>query len=199
MNRQILAAVLLAGCLVPHVGNAQPAAPVRARVVIDPGPDGDQVNPTGRTVVLTAPLLDGETYIGDTTLTLEPGGQASFAAERLLALLEPRIAPQLVERLRSRLAQQGQIVRSDLEAVGIAIRYDPQSLQLILDIAPASRASRSLTLGNDDARGVVNYVAPADFSAYLNIRGSLDWVQQGSDEGLAPPITFLDGAARLGG
>ena len=199
MNRQILAAFLLAGCLVPHVGNAQPAAPVRARVVIDPGPDGDQVNPTGRTVVLTAPLLDGETYIGDTTLTLEPGGQASFAAERLLALLEPRIAPQLVERLRSRLAQQGQIGRSDLEAVGIAIRYDPQSLQLILDIAPASRASRSLTLGNEDERGVVNYVAPADFSAYLNIRGSLDWVQQGSDEGLAPPITFLDGAARLGG
>jgi len=89
MNRQILAAFLLAGCLVPHVGNAQPAAPVRARVVIDPGPDGDQVNPTGRTFVLTAPLLDGETYIGDTTLTLEPGGQASFAAERLLALLEP--------------------------------------------------------------------------------------------------------------
>ena len=82
MNRQILAAVLLAGCLVPHVGNAQPAAPVRARVVIDPGTDGDQVNPTGRTFVLTAPLLDGETYIGDTTLTLEPGGQASFAAER---------------------------------------------------------------------------------------------------------------------
>ena len=199
MNRQILAAVLLAGCLVPHVGNAQPAAPVRARVVIDPGTDGDQVNPTGRTFVLTAPLLDGETYIGDTTLTLEPGGQASFAAERLLALLEPRIAPQLVERLRSRLAQQGQIGRSDLEAVGIAIRYDPQSLQLILDIAPASRASRSLTLGNEDERGVVNYVAPADFSAYLNIRGSLDWVQQGSDEGLAPPITFLDGAARLGG
>ena len=92
MNRQIIASVLLAGCLVPQVWNAQPAAPVRARVVIDPGPDGDQVNPTGRTVVLTAPLLDGETYIGDTTLTLEPGGQASFAAERLLALLEP-LAP----------------------------------------------------------------------------------------------------------
>ena len=78
MNRQILAAFLLAGCLVPHVGNAQPAAPVRARVVIDPGPDGDQVNPTGRTFVLTAPLLDGETYIGDTTQrSSRAGRQAS--------------------------------------------------------------------------------------------------------------------------
>src|SRR3546814_11882597 len=68
-----------------------------------------------------------------------------------------------------------------------------------MEIAPASRATRSVTLGDDAARGTVNYIAPADFSAYLNIRGSMDWVQQGTDKGLAAPITFLDGAARAGG
>ena len=199
MNRRIVAAILLASCLVPSASYAQTATEARARVVINPRADGGQVNPTGRPVVLTVPLLDGESYLGDTTLTLEPSGQASFAADRLLVLLEPRIATQLIARLRTRLGEQGRLGRADLEAIGITIRYDPQSLQLILDIAPASRASRSLTLGSDETRGTVSYVAPADFSAYLNIRGSLDWVQQGSDEGLAAPITFLDGAARFGG
>jgi outer membrane usher protein len=150
-------------------------------------------------VVLTAPLLDGQAYLGDTTLTLEPSGQASFSAERLLALLTPRLAPPLIERLRARLDQRGTIGRADLEGVGVGIRYDPLTLQLVMDIAPASRATRSVTLGDDAARGVVNYIAPANFSAYLNIRGSTDWVQQGSDEGLAAPITFLDGAVRVGG
>ena len=54
-------------------------------------------------------------------------------------------------------------------------------------------------LSDDDRRGPVNYIAPADLSAYLNMRGSLDWVQQGADKGLAAPVTFLDGAIRAGG
>jgi outer membrane usher protein len=168
-------------------------------VLLDPGVDGEQINPTGRAVVLTAPLFDGQSYIGDTTLTLEPGGQASFSAERLLTLLTPRLAPTLVERLRQRLAERGQISDVDLEGVGVAIRYDPLTLQLMMDVAAASRASRSLTLGDDRGRGTVTYVAPAEVSAYLNIRGSMDWVQQGGDRGLAAPITFLDGAIRAGG
>lgn len=199
MNPHIIAGLLIAACAIPVAGHAQGAADARTRVIIDPGADGTQINPTGRAVILTAPLLDGQAYIGDTTLTLEPGGQASFSAERLFALLAPRLAPPLVQRLRARLAERGAIGRSDLEGVGVTIRYDPLTLQLVMEIAPASRASRSVTLGDDAARGTVSYIAPADFSAYLNIRGSMDWVQQGSDEGLAAPITFLDGAMRAGG
>ncbi|MHA4836529.1 fimbria/pilus outer membrane usher protein [Sphingopyxis sp. MSC1_008] len=199
MNPLFIAGFLLAASAIPVAGHAQAPAGAGTRVVIDPGADGAAINPTGRTVVLTAPLLDGQAYLGDTTLTLEPGGQASFSAERLLALLAPRLAPALIERLRARLAERGTIGRADLEGVGVGIRYDPLTLQLVMDIAPASRATRSVTLGDDAARGTVNYIAPADFSAYLNIRGSMDWVQQGTDKGLAAPITFLDGAVRAGG
>ncbi|MGL3820687.1 fimbrial biogenesis outer membrane usher protein [Sphingopyxis sp. R3-92] len=199
MNPLLIAGLLLAASAIPVAGHAQGPADAGTRVVIDPGADGAAINPTGRAVVLTAPLLDGQAYLGDTTLTLEPGGQASFPAERLLVLLTPRLAPSLIERLRARLAERGTIGRADLEGVGVGMRYDPLTLQLIMEIAPASRATRSVTLGDDAARGPVNYIAPADFSAYLNIRGSMDWVQQGSDEGLAAPITFLDGAVRAGG
>jgi outer membrane usher protein len=199
MNPLFIAGFLLAASAIPIACHAQGTTDAGTRVVIDPGADGAAANPTGRAVVLTAPLLDGQAYLGDTTLTLEPGGQASFSAERLLALLAPRLAPPLVERLRSRLAEHGTIGRTDLEGVGVGIRYDALTLQLVMDIAPASRATRSVTLGDDAARGAVNYIAPADFSAYLNIRGSMDWVQQGTDKGLAAPITFLDGAVRAGG
>lgn len=191
--------MLIAAAAIPAAARAQGAADADTRVIIDPGADGAQINPTGRPAVLTAPLFDGPAYLGDTTLTLDPGGQASFSAERLLALLTPRLAPPLVQRLRARLAERGAIGRTDLEGVGVGIRYDPLTLQLVMEIAPASRASRSVTLGDDAARGTVTYVAPADFSAYLNIRGSVDWVQQGSDEGVAAPITFIDGAMRAGG
>jgi outer membrane usher protein len=199
MNPLFIAGFLLAASAIPVAGHAQGPADAGSRVVIDPGADSAAINPTGRAVILTAPLLDGQAYLGDITLTLDPGGQASFSAERLLALLAPRIAPPLIQRLRARLAERGDIRRTDLEGVGITINYDPLTLQLIMTIAPASRASRSVTLGDDTGRGAVNYIAPADFSAYLNIRGSMDWVQQGSDEGLAAPITFLDSAVRAGG
>ena len=168
-------------------------------MVILPDANAAGINPTGRPIVLTAPVMDGATYLGDATVTLDPSGRASFAAARLLALLEPRVAAPLIARLRARLAASGQIDRTDLQGVGTAIRYDPQALQVVLDIAAASRASRSVGLRDDQARGTVRYTAPAGLSAYLNIRGSLDWVEQGADQGLAAPVTFVDGAIRAGG
>jgi outer membrane usher protein len=201
MNPLFIAGFLLAASAIPVAAHAQGPADVGSRVVIDPGADGAAINPTGRAVILTAPLLDGQTYLGDITLTLEPAGQATFSAERLLALLAPRVASPLVQRLRARLAERGDIRRTDLEGVGITIGYDSLTLQLIMTIAPASRASRSVTLGDDTGRGAVNYIAPADFSAYLNIRGSMDWVQQGSDEGArgADHLSRRSGARGRGG
>lgn len=189
-----IAALFSAGC-----AQAQTADPAAGRVIIDPEADGGGVNPTGRAIVLTAPVMDGLAYLGDATVTLDPSGRASFDGERLIALVQPRIATALVARLQSRLADRGRIERADLQAVGIGIRYDPQALQVVLDIAAASRASRAIEVTDTLSRTAGSYIAPANLSAYLNIRGSLDWVQQGSDRGLAAPITFLDGAVRAGG
>lgn len=192
-------ALLLAACLIPPGARGQTGTALPAPVVIDPDANATGINPTGKPVILTAPVMDGQAYLGDATVTLDPGGRASFSAERLLTLLEPRIAAPLVARLRTRLGERGQLDGADLRGVGVSIRYDPQALQVTLDIAAPSRAARSLDLGDGNRRGPVTYAPPADGSAYLNIRGSLDWVQQGSDEGLAAPITYLDGAIRAGG
>lgn len=192
-------AVAIAALIAPVAACAQTADAAQPRVAIDPETDASAINPTGRAIVLTAPVMDGQAYLGDATVTLDPSGRASFSGERLIALLEPRIAAPLIARLRARLAERSQIDRTDLQGVGIAIRYDSQALQVMLDIAAPSRASRSVELSDGISRGPGSYIAPADLSAYLNIRGSLDWVQQGSEQGLAAPVTFLDGAIRAGG
>lgn len=197
MNQNAAAGALVLAVLFCPV--ATRSQTVETRVVIDPESNGAGINPTGRAIVLTAPVMDGQTYLGDATVTLDPSGRASFSAARLIALLEPRIAAPLVARLRARLTERGQLGRADLQGVGVTIRYDPQALQVSLEIAAPSRASRSVQLSDGNNRGPVSYVAPADVSAYLNIRGSLDWVQQGPDEGLSAPVTFLDGAVRAGG
>ena len=194
----IAGALLLTICVLPVPSVAQTAAAGPAEVVIDPQANSIGINPTGKPVILTAPVMDGQSYLGDATVTLDTNGQARFSAERLLALLQPRIAAPLLMRLRNRLSEQGQLNRTALQSVGVTILYDPQALQLVLEIAAPSRAARTVDLGGD-TRGAVSYASPADVSAYLNIRGSLDWVQQGPDQGIAAPVTFLDGAVRAGG
>ncbi|UYY59616.1 fimbrial biogenesis outer membrane usher protein [Sphingomonas sp. S2-65] len=193
------AVVLIAAALLsPVAAQAQTGDAAPARVVIDPEGNPAAINPTGKPIVLTAPVLDGQAYLGDVTLTLDAGGRASFAAARLIALLEPRIAAPLLARLRARVMERGQLDRSDLQGAGVTARYDSQALQLTLEIAAASRISRAVALSDNGAHGPASYVKPAELSAYLNIRGTLDWVQQGTDEGLTAPVTFLDGAVRAG-
>lgn len=192
-------ALMLCAWASPGVAQTQDADAARAQVVIDPGADASGINPTGRAVVLTAPVMDGQVYLGDATVALDPAGRASFSASRLIALLEPRIATPLIARLRARIAERGGLDRADLQGIGIAARYDPQALQVMLEIAAPSRASRAVDLRDGSGRGPVSYEEPAGLSAYLNVRGSLDWVQQGPDQGFAAPVTFLDGAIRAGG
>jgi outer membrane usher protein len=188
---------LLGGVQAPAHAQDADAAAVAAQgaVVIAPGRPAGEINPAGRVVVLTAPLMDGEVYLGDTTITLGTDGSVSFAAARLIALLEPRLRPDLIEALRTRLAQGAHLTGADLQGVGVEIGYDPQMLQVELAIATASRAASVIGLGNEGGR-TVTYMAPARFSAFLNLRGAVDWVQQGEDDGVAPPVMFIDGATR---
>jgi outer membrane usher protein len=188
---------VIASALGSHAGRAQDSAP-QAQVVIEPGRPAAELNPTGRSVTLTVPVMDGDAYLGDATLTLDPDGRASFSATRLLALIAPRVREDLAARLRGRLAQGGGLTGADLESIGVGAAYDPQTLEIRLTIAGASRGSSVIGLSDGSGRAVA-YMTPAEVSAYLNVRGAVDWVQQGPDEGLSPPVMFIDGAARWRG
>jgi len=185
---------MLAAC--PALG--QEASTDGSTLAITPDRPASEVNPSGRDVTLTSPVLDGSAYLGDATITLKADGTVLLSADRLLALVESRLTSASAAALRATLAGNGALAPADLQAHGIAIRYDPQTLQVELAIAAASRAASVVDLGGEPGRSVA-YLEPAEVSAYFNVRGSLDWVQQGEDDGLATPVTFLDGAVRFRG
>lgn len=184
----------------------QPGATTQAqerRIVIDGRqllPDGStKLNTTGRTVTLTVPAKDGPRNLGDIVLTVSPEDRVEISAERLLDLLANVLDPDVLRTLRGSFAGKTTLSPSDFEASGIRIRYNPQTLELDLEIASERRASRTVQVSPLDRARIGNFVQPAGFSAYVNVRGSLDYLWEGFNDGVQSPVFFLDGATRFAG
>jgi len=211
-RRGRLAGLMLAGaslvalCSPARASNQQGNVPQtqERRVTIDApvaATDAPQVNlnPTGRDIVLTVPVKDGGTYLGDMPLTITAAGKLEFPAQRLLDLLSNVLNQQSYTAIQSSLSTKAVLTPADFDAAGVGIRYNPQTLELQLTIAAERRASRSLTVSPLDRNKVGTFAPPAAWSAYVNIRGSEDYIHAGGDTGFASPIFSLDGAMRMGG
>ena len=187
--------------------DSQPGQTLQAqerRIVIDRGTPVDpnspsRLNPTGRPVTLTVPAKDGAVYLGDIVLTIDPNDRIEFSAQRLLDLLSNVLDPAVLRTLISSFAGNTNLTPAELRASGIDIRYNPQELALELDIASERRATRTVQVAPLDRVGIGTFVQPAEFSAYMNVRGNMDYLHQGVGDGFQTPIMFLDGAARIAG
>lgn len=157
------------------------------------------LNPTGRAIDLTVPVLDGTRYMGDIDLRLMPDGEIRLPAHRLLDLVAVSVKPELAAKLRAMLAAQTTIGLDALAASGIKMRYDPQQIALVLDIPAQLEVQHAIEVAPLGVETVGGFVQPAGFSAYLTMRGSVDYVEAGPNRGMGTPIIFLDGAARLSG
>ncbi len=164
-----------------------------------PAARATKLNPTGRTIVLTVPAKDGATYLGDMPLTISAADQLGFPTERALQLLDPVLAPDVTSALRANLAGKATVGPADFASIGINLAYDPQTLELRFDIPVEKRASRSLSVSALDQQSIGSFVRPAQFSAYLNVRGSVDLYEEGTQTGFAAPVFLLNGALRLNG
>lgn len=163
-----------------------------------PAARAQRLNPTGRTIALTVPAKDGAAYLGDVPLTIGADDSLTFPADRAIQLLSQVLAPDILDSLQASLAGKLLVGPADLNAGGIEVAYDPRTLELRFVIAPQLRASRSLSVTPLDREQLGTYIKPQDFSAYLNLRGSVDLVEDGFDTGFGAPILLLDGAVRLG-
>ncbi len=159
----------------------------------------ERLNTTGRTIILTVPAKDGPAYLGDVPLTLGADDSLSFPTDRTLQILEPVLAPDVLTALRSNLAGKATVGPQDFSSVGIRVSYDPQTLELRFDIPVEKRSSRSVSVSALDQQSIGTFVRPADFSAYLNVRGSVDLYEDGPQNGFASPVFLLNGAVRMGG
>ncbi len=176
---------------VPEVafGDQQPVLPA-AR--------SERINPTGRTVVLTVPAKDGATFLGDMPITIRPDDTLLFPADRAFQLLAPIVTPDFLQALKANLAGHEAIGPADLLPLGLRVDYDPRTLELTFVIPVERRASRQLSVSSLDRSLLGDYLKPLPFSAYVNIRGSVDYVEDGGNTGFGTPVFLLDGATRIG-
>lgn len=166
-----------------------------------PGPAGAEAparyNMTGKPVTLTVAAKDGPVYLGDVIITIKPDDSIEFSAQRLMDLLGNVLDPSALRTLEASFAGKTALDPGAFQASGILIRYDPQNLAIQLDIASERRATRTVMVSPLERDRLGTFVQPADFSAYLNVRGAVDYQWSGRDKGIQAPIFFVDGAARL--
>lgn len=169
-----------------------------AKAPAAPPARSQKLNPTGRDIALTVPAKDGAVYLGDMPLLLGADDSLSFPAQRSLQLLEGALSPQVAESLKAAFGTRSNVRPEDFAPSGIVVSYDPRKLELVFQIPVERRASRSVSVTPLDREQLGQMMRPAAFSAYLNIRSSVDLVEQGPDTGFASPVILLDGATRLG-
>lgn len=164
-----------------------------------PAARAQRLNPTGRAIILTVPAKDGAAYLGDMPLTIGADDSLSFPADRTLQLLDELLDPNVMTALRGSFAGKSAIGPADLASAGITVEYDPRTLELRFMIPVEKRASRRLSVSALDRQSVGEFVKPLDYSAYLNIRGSVDLYEQGPVTGFQEPVFLLNGAVNLKG
>ncbi len=90
---------------------------------------------------------------------------------------------------------------AQLEAAGVRVQFDFQSLALHLTVAPEERRTETLNLIGVPEVRANRTVLPSDFSAYVNARAGVEYVESSRirSEGLGEPQLALEGVLNLRG
>lgn len=182
-----------------HAQAAQTAPPAAPPSAAQPATEEVRLNRTGRTMTIVIPLKDGANYIGDVDVQIRADDTALVSLPRLVELLAPRLDAARLAALRAVPTDQGFAELSAFTTSGLSLDLNKRALELSVVIPAADRALRSIALSDSDPATIGEFAAPEHFSAYMNIRGSVDYVHKGSITGLGDPFFLFDGAARMGG
>jgi outer membrane usher protein len=142
--------------------------------------------------------VDGPAYLGDIQLDIDSDASISMDAHRLFDLLIPVLRPDALDALQREIGGQSTVVMAVLDRVGIAPSYDPQKIELGLDIPPSLRATRNIRVASLEREQFGDFATPATLSAFVNLRGSREF-EGGGDGGGNPVNLFVDAAARFHG
>ena len=155
-----------------------------------------RLNPTGRQVNLVGPLREGQAIIGEVNFGLTADDKLLVGATALFEALTPLITPESLEALKVSVGTANLVPSELLASSGYIVSYDPSTISLRIVMPAKARPSRTLQLANFDRERVGSYIAPANFSAYLNTRSSVDYQWTGPNQGAGDVNVSLDGAIR---
>jgi outer membrane usher protein len=170
-------------------------APAAAPPVATPAA---RLNPTGRTINIVVPVVDNQVALGEVTLTLGADDSLRIGVEPVLVALTPLLDPRALERIRGQASGRRDLSSAEWSEIGYVFTYDPSRIELKVTIPTADRVSKRLEVANLEAAAIGNFAAPAKFSGYLNVRGSIDYLHQGIQTGAEDPNFVFDTAIRLG-
>ena len=182
-----LAAPLMA-VAAPAPSNAQPSPPASSPPL-----------PASKAYHIILSLKDGNRYIGDVLSTIPPDGNVALDSAQVLDLLKTVLNSQSHAALASAIGGEKEVGLADFAKAGVKARFDASQLQVVLDVPPTLRPLQNLEVANLDREIIGEVSQPARFSGYLNLRGSVDYVERGSATGINQPLVLLDGAIRLDG
>jgi len=151
----------------------------------------------GRTFHIVLSLKDGNRYIGDVLSTIAPDGRVSLDSAQVLALITPLLKPETLAAVAAVIATGNEAAVADFARTPVKAHYDATLLQVVLDIPPDARPSQDIEIADLDRQVIGEVAAAADISAYLNVRGSVDYVERGAQSGIQQPLVLIDGAARV--
>lgn len=183
----------------PAASSAAPqevqSPPQRQAREIDP----NRLNPTDRVMTIVAPLMDGANYLGDVEVRIDTDDNVSIAAAQVWTLLAGQVETGALEPLRS-WAEPGVFAPLDrFTEAGLPVTFDPRSLELAIDVPAVVRPRQFVGLAELDREVHGDFATPEAITAYLNMRGSIDYVHRGAASGLGEPLMVFDGAARIHG
>jgi outer membrane usher protein len=183
---------------VPPAGTP-PASPLPTPAAAQAVPAADEIklNKTGRTMTIVVSLKDGQRVLGDVDAQITPDDTLLVSVEGLVQLLGRSLAPASLDRIRQAQAAEGFASLPALNAQGLDARFDKRAFELTVTIAVAARATRTIGLADLDRAVVGEFTPPERFSAYVNVRGSVDVIHRGGPQGFGDPFVLLDGAMRL--
>ena len=176
------------------------SAPPPERRVAPAADAAPRLNPSGRSMIIVAPLRDDQVLLGDVEVQIGVDDSIEVSASQVLELLSRALDPNVLEQLRP-LDVPGVFVPLDRFAVvGLPITFDPRLLELRVQVAPSARGPRSIPVSNTDRQLYGDFAQPESFSAYVNLRGATSYVHEGvTSTGFTDPLFLFDGAMRMGG
>ena len=188
-----------AGLDVPARAPDLPATlPPEAAPVLPTEPNTFRLNQTGQTVSLPVPLVSGTRELGSVTVQVSPDDRIAIDRSGLVAAVSQALTPEGVAELEARIGSDQTVTVSALGAAGYATVLELETMTLKIALPPNGRWPVELAVSPRRVQYSGEVAAPADVSAYVNLRGNLDYIWSETGDGLVAPDIFMDAAGRVG-
>ncbi|HEY4078763.1 MAG TPA: hypothetical protein VGM26_17685 [Rhizomicrobium sp.] len=139
------------------------------------------VNPTGKDITLAVPLRENGP-LGQVTVTIKRDGHILIQANDLSNALQRLIKPEELAKLRGMANGNGFIPLEAVTAEGFVITYDPNAIELAVQVPLRARLTNTIMLGLDSNQQVLPDKSAA-FAAYLNYRIGETYSFSGAGQG----------------